>query len=479
MYDVSSVLDLIIRYFSSRIWMTLFIVSVVYIFFRVNSLYKKALIAAFIAFFLVVNVFVIRIFTEAQENATYYRNLWAIPTMLIICMAMTDFFITLPKWYFKALAVVAFSVVIYYANQEPVRCRDLYFSKDGVMVTGDTVMLAEKLETERRARGKQTVFVLCPITSGMSYGTLQSELTLYSGTVSVYGPEFLTDSNHNGIEALSGNNQDAAYIMENCCARGMDYVIVPIHEETEQAFRVIGFEPVLKTDGYFLYKCEGFSGYSQDINARGLICRRDWHDEYGNPVENEEGYHTLEYEYLDGLTVERYSDLNGAPCNTLSGGYARIEQYYTSFGDLRELRYYDASGKLAARLDNGYAVIKYTYQGRRLVSRVYYNEREEMFDYTWWNPHSVELYYYDERGNLIREAFLDKKGNPAPGYDEIIREFDDDDHVLSEGCYLNDRLVNRGDKGYALAVWEYNEDWKVTGIKYFDADGQPVDYTGP
>lgn len=479
MYDVTDVLDLIVRYFSSRIWMALFIASTVYLFFRLKTFHKRAAAAALIAFCLVVNSFVIRIFTMLDENSTYYRNLWAIPSMLLIGIAVIDGFMRLPRWYYKTLAVVAFSAVIYFVNQEPIRCRALVFTEDGKMVTADSAEIAEKLEAAYRQARKRALFVLCPPNRGMTYGALSTELSLYGGEWIVYGPETLTDSEHDGVDEISREHQDARFIMEGCCAKGMDYVVVPIHELTESSFREIGCEPVLKTTSYLLYRCEGYAGYTQDINARGLICRRDWHDEQGNPVENEDGYHTLEFEYLDRLTVERYSDLNGAPCNTVSGGYARIEHYFTNFGALRELRYYDASGGLTARLGNGYAVIQYAYQGRRMISRTYYNEREEMFDYTWWNPHSVDLYFYDERGNLIREAFLDKEGNPAPGYDEIIREFDDDDHVLTEGYYLNGRLVNRGDKGYALAVWEYNEDWKVTGIKYFDADRQPVDYTGP
>ena len=162
MYDVIDMPDLVSRYFSSNLWLGAFIVSVIYLFFRLNNAGKRALFAAVVAFFLVVNVFVIRLFTALNENDTFYRNLWAIPSVTIIGIAMVDLVRMMPRWFLKIPAIVAIAIFLYFSNQEYIRCRDQIFSADAKMVPNDIILLGQKLEELREESEKKSNIYCVP-----------------------------------------------------------------------------------------------------------------------------------------------------------------------------------------------------------------------------------------------------------------------------------------------------------------------------
>ena len=98
MYDVINMPDLVVRYFSSIPWLILFILSTVYLFIRMNTARKRGMLASIIVFFLFINAFVISAFTHLGENSSFYRHLWAIPSVAIIGIVVVDLIRIIPKW---------------------------------------------------------------------------------------------------------------------------------------------------------------------------------------------------------------------------------------------------------------------------------------------------------------------------------------------------------------------------------------------
>lgn len=481
MYDVVDFKDLVSRYFSSKLWLGLFIIAVIYLFFRLKASQRRAMLCALVAFLIIINAFVIRIFTSLGENSTFYRLLWAIPSAVIIGISIVDLVTVLPGWLLKSLPIAAFAIFLFFANQEEIRCKGLYFSRNAEMVTGDVISLADVFDKLRKETERNNLFIVCPSGYGMQYGDLDSELALYSGFLEVFSSNILTDDEHIGEEQLTGGCPDVQYIMTTCCSKGIDYVIVSNKENTGMAFRKAGYSPVMTTGAYDLYKCEGFSGYNMDLNRWGQTCWQTWHDENGEPTLNSAGYCTVRYTYdrWGYRNSESFYDTNGEKCDAVGSGYgyARLEQKNNSYGNIEEIRLFDRKGNPCVRTDFGYSMIRYTYSGRLLTKQCYYDENGKLFNFDFRNPRATTLFFYDDRGNCISEQYYDSEGNSSQalaGYDEIRRAYDANGHMIREGYYAGGDLRNRNDVGYAEVIRKYDQSDQLIKEEFLDASGNPV-----
>ena len=476
MYDVVNMPDLVERFFSSRLWLGAFVVSVIYLFFRLDNASKRAVLAAAVAFLLVINSFVIEHFTMLGENSTFYRHLWAIPSVIIIGIAMVDLVGILPKWFFKITAITAFAVFLYFANQEYIRCRSQFLSIDAKLVPEDVIILGDELERARQESNKTVVFVVCPVAYERSYGNMVTELGLYSGFLNVSDSSFFSDSLHNGEEELTGETPDVEYIMGKCCANGIDFVIVSRNEKAERYFSDKGYDPVIKTNSYVLYRAEGYFGYKKDLNRGGQISWKYWFDEKGEPCVNENGIHRIEYKYdRKGRTKsEIYKDLDESIVNCIEG-YARSEWYYYDNG-VEEVRLYDAEGNPCVRINHGYGIIRFIYnRDRQLIEMQYCNEKGQLINYDAINPRAVIRFEYDNENNQISEKYFDKDDIPSKtlaGYDEIRKEYAGNHIVTRIGYYADGKLINRTDTGFAEVIYENDENGE--SIRYLDRDGAAV-----
>lgn len=477
MYDVVNMPDLVVRYFSSTPWLVAFVISTVYLFIRLNTTRKRAMLVAVAIFFLIINAFVIRIFTKLNQNSTFYRHLWAIPSIAIVSIAIIDLIRLLPKWFLKVSAIVAFAILFWFINdQEYIRCRTQFLSLDAKLVPEDVIVLEDKLNELRSETGKSTQFVVCPIAYQRSYGNMCTELSLYSGFLNVSDSSILNDINHNGEEELTGENPDVEYIMSTTCLKGMDYVVVGRISNSEELFREQGYEPLLITNEYILYRCEGYSGCKQDLNSWGQPSWKYWYKENGELCINENGFAKVQYVYDNrGRKItETYTDEAGALVNIIEG-YAKCEWRYGNKG-LEEIRLFDANGNPCIRKDFGYSSIRYIRDEKgRVIEECYYNEKNELFDFDFRNPRARTRFEYDNQGNVISEKYFDKDGNLSralAGYDEIRKQYDENSVLIRLGYYADGKLINRTDTGYAEVNYQSDEtgDW----VQYIDQDGSIV-----
>lgn len=482
MYDVSSISDLVGRYFSSNYWLITFLISVIYLFFRLNTARKKALLAVIAAFFLLINPLVINLFTKLDQNATFYRHLWAIPSMTIIGIAMVDLIVILPKWIFRIPVIVVVGVFLWFTSQEYIRCRELYFSADAKMVQEDVIRISEELENLRSRRQKNTLFIVCPTGYGVQYEDLDAELSLYCGSAQIYDSSYLTDPTHDGETELTGDNPDVPYIMSTCCKNGYDYVIVSNRPSTELSFKEKGYQPILNTEEYILYQCKGYTGYTQDTDAWGQIIWKSWYDEDGKKAKGIEGYYSVRFMYdKKGNIYEEtyYYENDEIACE--KWGYARVEKSYDEKGRLTETRLYDEKGDPCIHLSAGWHILRYDWDDRDRIIRIGYFDvhNKPMTDYAsgLGMPHSYEEFAYDDWGNKISERLYNVDGTPAQtnyGYDEIRYEYDDYHNVIRQGYYTEGTLITRNDTGYAEIVYEYNDDNELVKTIYLDQNRNRV-----
>ena len=485
MYDVTNMPGLVSRYFSSEAWFYIFISAVVYLFFRMNGTRKIALLAGIAAFFLIINAFVIKIFTSLGENSTFYRHLWAVPSIVIIGIAFVDLIRVFPKWSLRAFVIVAISLVLYFVNnQEIIRCRGLYYSPDAKMVSDDIIDLDNGFKKIYKNADKQRLFVVCPSGYGIQYGDFDAEIELYIGFLNVNDSSFLTNEVHNGEEELTGQNPDVAYIMATCCENGIDYIIVSRNENARQIYGESGYDPILVSDNYLVYACSGYYGYKQDLNKEGKIQWKRWYDKNNIPVMNDNGYCRVEYEYDHrGRTIkEQYKDTDDILVNISNGGYggyAICKYRYNNFG-LVEIQLFDSNEQPCIRTNYGYSIIRYLWNNRgQIIEERYYNEKDELFNFDGNVPRAITRYAYDDDGNMLSEKHFDKDDNPSKaafGYDEIRKEYDAERNIIRQGYYADGELVNRSDTGYAEIRYEYNEANEIISIQYYDQNGLSVEY---
>lgn len=452
MYDVVNIQDLLVRYFSSTPWLIMYVISIIYLFFRLNTTGKRVLLAAVVSFFLVINAFVIRVFTNLGENSVFYRHLWAIPSFVIIGIAFVDLIRIIPKWYLRIPVVAAIAIFLWFVNQqEYIRCRDQVFSADAKMVPEDVIELGNELGRLRNEENKNVLFVVCPVAYERSYGNMPTELSLYGGCLKVVDSSILTDTDHNGEMELMGENPDIDFIMSTCCSRGMDYVIVSRQNNTENNYRYSGYEPIVSTEGFFLYRCEGFSGYIYDLNARDQVIWKSWYEGNRRAIENDQGYCTVEYEYDNNgkLLSEQFKGIEGNLINS-DYGYARRKLKYKN-GLLVESRNYDANGNLCLNRDM-FAIGEGSYNRKgELTAERYYNEKGDLIS---------EKYYETEDEHIVSSA----------GYDEVRRLYDDNHNVTFQGYYMSGKLVNLVNKGYAVIDSQYDEEGRIIQERYYNKD---------
>ena len=205
---------------------------------------------------------------------------------------------------------------------------------------------------------------------------------------------------------------------------------------------------------------------------------KSWYDNDGRAVLNEGGYCRIEYEYdREGrLISEQYLDTSGDLINNVFA-YARCEYTYEK-EMLAETRFFDSEGKPCVRYDDMCGVIRYTWNNlEQLIMIRYYNEKEELINYDFRNPRAITRFEYDDQGNQTAERYFDIKDKPSQalsGYDEIRREYDEDNRLVRMGYYANGKLIDRSDTGYAEVIYEYNENGEQNTI-YINKDGQIIE----
>lgn len=289
---------------------------------------------------------------------------------------------------------------------------------------------------------------------------------------------------------------------------GTSFLVTNDQEESRrQDLQENGFELLNHISDFGIYQVHGTPTMIKERNERGQVVSVTTVDENGNPVNGDNGYAKVSYEYdRDGniirefrtdtegngvadsngqagyereyngqyrLAMERYLGPDGKPI--LNGqNYAEYRREYKGSDLVRE-SYYDTDGKPVNRLDIQYASKTMQYDGLHHVIQEQYYDREGVLTASSSGYACVRRQYQDNR--MVKELYFDSDDNPrtiSSGYAGLSRSYDQQGNILSEEFldetgHLVDQL-----NGYAREERLYDDNNNLICQKYFNAQGEPV-----
>ena len=198
-------------------------------------------------------------------------------------------------------------------------------------------------------------------------------------------------------------------------------------------------------------------------------------DDNGQPATGPEGYTTVRYTYKRELTTEEYLDADGQPVQT-AGGYYRKAVTRDGKGNVIQIEYQDQKGdRVLNRL--GYAAVTMSYTGFGAVKLVTYtglNKRAVMVPSL---GYASVLTQYSNK-TMTSKTYRDEKGNPvdnAQGFAVIRQKLNKRYQVLSTRYDHADGTPATGPDGWFRCVKDRDDQGRVTGISYYDVNGQMTD----
>lgn len=136
--------------------------------------------------------------------------------------------------------------------------------------------------------------------------------------------------------------------------------------------------------------------------------------------------------------------------------------------------YIDHKGDVTIASDLGYATIIITKYDHKQLEQFYDDKGEPVSRY---NGYYAILREYDEKGNNICIAYLDRAGQPmimANGYAKEKREYNEKRQVIAVRYYdIDENPIQTSLYGYG-AIYKYTQDNKIEKTTYIDDLGNPM-----
>ena len=206
------------------------------------------------------------------------------------------------------------------------------------------------------------------------------------------------------------------------------------------------------------------------LRGTGILSANDWYFEYRQTPDYDVHYIC---DYADHCIREEYFDLEGNRVMNQDGFHSVDYEYNRRIDPVRKT-YCDITGK-PVRTKTGYVVIKSTFKEHRLIREEYYNGKGKRLYLP--GGQAIEEYEYDDRGNLIGRKYFNKKKEAvciSSGYAQIKYEYNELNQIVQEMYYDNEGKPKTISGGYAGIIYDKNASGYITGMTYIDENGQPV-----
>lgn len=468
MRNTYSTFDMIYRYVGGWIWLSLFIIAVLYFFIVAKKQTKLAMLATLISLGLFINDLVLNFVENTmKEHQRYYRYLWIVPFILIIVTFFVEIYSKL-KYIVLRIILIAGGVglwIILYRSSGWIGILPDYnikIASDGIIAISDQL---------DELRGDKDIFVACPY-------DVSDYLQMYNGRIYCTSDNKIVSDDESGQYNLSSENPDVDRLMSACCAKGMDYLVVKYNGDSRENYEEKGHYPIMEEDGLGLYECKGYEGYIQDYNDWGQVEWVTYVDDNRNPIIGLNGYSTVNYVYdkYGNIIREYYTDTEGNLV-TNKDGYAGYEKKYDFKNREVSLVRIDTNGE-PTEIPDGYTE-KRTKYGIREKTYSYYDSKG--------NPvmtsegYSILRCSYDKNNRLIREEYFDEIAAPyikPAGYTGVEYRYNDE-WQISKMIYLDEKEnpINRID-GYSSVKWVNNEETGARDVSFYDLSGREIPLDG-
>lgn len=221
--------------------------------------------------------------------------------------------------------------------------------------------------------------------------------------------------------------------------------------------------PTNRADTHFCYM-------KNEYDARGNYTRKAFYDTNHKLVLTDEGIASVCFEYDDNgnETTIYFLNTEGKPC-VRNYSFARCEFTYDDQGNIATERYKNEDGNLM--LVDGKAGVNCSYDARGNVT-IY---RPIGLGGSLAPDMQEVRYVYDDRDNIIEEAYFGASGNKVNGNDgfhKVTRKYNAANQNIQEEYYNTAGLLtNVKGQNFAVVKREYDQRANVTSVTYFTQTG--------
>lgn len=204
------------------------------------------------------------------------------------------------------------------------------------------------------------------------------------------------------------------------------------------------------------------------------------YNEKGQPVNNEDGYHRVVYEYdkLGYNIADLYYNTSGSLTRAKNERYAVIRYKYDERGNLSEVAYYGTKDERVSRRSDNVSIQRSEFDNMgRVVRQTYYDTDEQPTKPSVMVPEGMAA--YDKWGNMNYIASGDGHGNliynPATGCSVMRFVFDRFGNLLERSYYdEHDSPMENKLYGYHKVTFDYDDKHEQTATNYYDKQGKLI-----
>lgn len=201
------------------------------------------------------------------------------------------------------------------------------------------------------------------------------------------------------------------------------------------------------------------------------IALADANGIYGIKYEHDDEGRITSYTYL---TYDRETD-KYIPTNGANGASKTVIKYDDNFCK-KECRFYDKSGSPCIIQDFGYSIVKDRYDKNRNTTEEYVYDTDNNPVVCYYGFASATMKY--RNGFQTATQYYGLDGNETDtvfGYSCIKQKHNSNGDMTEALYFLSDGT--RGDiYGNCKTLYRYDDDRRITQVKYTDADGEPVNW---
>lgn len=278
-------------------------------------------------------------------------------------------------------------------------------------------------------------------------------------------------------EVLNSEDGDMSVVADIMLDEEYDYLaLTNVSETRKSALKDAGFEMISEKAAYSIYKVTGHPSVKLERDEYGRVVKKTYIDEDGECIEGPDGYAVVEYEYDEnGYCCREFrtdKDGRGFLDSKETAGYIRdCDDHGLTLSE----KYLDKDGKVSAN-SNGYAEIRYEYDGTTYMGESYYDEdgkpvlRSDLL-------YASKRIARNERSLITEESYDGVKGEPvksSDGFARVTRDYDDNGNNICEKYYDEKDELVLSNWGYAVITKAYDDRGNVIEEKYFDEADKPV-----
>lgn len=401
----------------------------------------------------------------------YWRILWIVPVLPVVACTIPALTEKVKIFFVKIVIVIVAIGAIAFGGTF------IYSSTAGRFVVSETNVSKVPTSVEKVANrlleleDQPRVILQDPLGVYIRQYTGKI-ITLFGRDISGYilSPSKVAQSIHSIINSGTSDLREVSQFMLD---NEYSYLVMTVRE-TDDSLEIID-----TVEGYGIYRAHGKPGIKKEKNELGQVLRETIIDKNGNPVNGENGYSTMTYEYdNNGYVIREFrTDAEGNGVAD-SQGRAGYEREYDNLGNIRMERLLDIDGKLLEN-EHGYAEVRRTYNGKSLIQEAYFDKLSYpviRID----KQYAKVVYERDNKKNAICERYYDSEGKlvvSSAGYAEIRRTYGKEyngKRLTREAYYNIFGKPVRTVKGYSAFSREYDETGNIISESYEDEKGFPI-----